>query len=141
MKTINDVIAAHRVPDGHIRGHVRGILLAIEHQVTKPHQPGSFVTAVICNDLLGAVTRADSINRRWLHVYALFVSNDLPLDKVRAFRRRFGKRDDHAGVPTTVPTTPTAKPATSQPAQASPGEPDLSVVSYIEKAQKPLKDE
>ena len=40
--------------------------------------PGSFLTAVLCNDLMGAVGRADSTNRECLNDICAFVYNAMP---------------------------------------------------------------
>ena len=42
--------------------------------------PGSFVTAVLCNDLFGAISRADSMNASALKDICLFVYNRMPAD-------------------------------------------------------------
>ena len=51
-----------------------GIDLYIDHGIT----PGDFLTAVICNDLVGAVGRADSTNIHNLPAYANFFYNYAP---------------------------------------------------------------
>lgn len=48
----------------------------IEHGV----RPGSFLTAVICNDLFKAVVRADYINKSWLKDWCLFFYHESPPD-------------------------------------------------------------
>ena len=40
--------------------------------------PGSFLQAVICNDLVGAFSLADSINSERLKDYAHFLYNEIP---------------------------------------------------------------
>ena len=40
--------------------------------------PGHFLTAVLCNDLRGAVDRADDTNRRRLADYVIFLYNYVP---------------------------------------------------------------
>jgi len=41
-------------------------------------QPGDFLTAVLCNDLMEACHRADAINKEQLHAYAFFLYNYAP---------------------------------------------------------------
>lgn len=53
-----------------------GVRLWIEHGVA----PGSFMTAVLCNDLSGALGRADEINRARLHDIVSFFYNYAPGD-------------------------------------------------------------
>jgi hypothetical protein len=42
--------------------------------------PGDFLTAVLCNDFMNAVGRADGNNREILHLYAQFLHNYAPID-------------------------------------------------------------
>ena len=46
----------------------------IEHGI----EPGSFLSAVLCNDFMGAVGRADHINRHCLADYAMWLHNYAP---------------------------------------------------------------
>jgi len=48
--------------------------LYVEHGI----QPGSFLTAVICNDLAGAIGRADDMNRAAMQDWVNFFYNDAP---------------------------------------------------------------
>jgi hypothetical protein len=41
-------------------------------------EPGSFVYAMLCNDFVGAATRADSWNREKLYDYASWLVNRMP---------------------------------------------------------------
>lgn len=41
-------------------------------------EPGSFLLAVLSNDLMGAIGRADSINKHRLNEYAMWLYNDAP---------------------------------------------------------------
>ena len=44
------------------------------------HVPvGSFMTAVLSNDLMGAAGKADDMNRRWLHQWCAFLYNHAPV--------------------------------------------------------------
>lgn len=42
------------------------------------YMPGGFLTAVLCNNLMGAVSAADSHNLRALKDICTFVYNDMP---------------------------------------------------------------
>ena len=55
--------------------HMQG---AMERYMQYGIEPGSFLTAVLCNDLMGAVGRADSINRARLNDYATWLYNNAP---------------------------------------------------------------
>jgi len=60
------------VPDHMIDGVVRYIV--------RGHAPGRFLTAVLCNDLMGALRRADDTNRDRLWSYGNFLHNYAPSD-------------------------------------------------------------
>lgn len=72
-----------------------GVKLYIEKGIP----PGGFLTAVICNDLKGAVARADETNRDRLPDYVMFFYNFAPADcwgseeNMSAWFKRF--RDDN----------------------------------------------
>jgi hypothetical protein len=53
---------------------IHGLQLYIEQGI----QPGSFLQAVLANDLTKAATRADSANSELLREWALFLLNELP---------------------------------------------------------------
>lgn len=55
--------------------HMRG---AMERYMQYGIEPGSFLYSVLCNDLMGAVGRADSINRDRLGDYATWLYNNAP---------------------------------------------------------------
>ena len=63
-------------------------------------QPGSFLTAVLSNDLMGALGRADDINLHALPLYGRFLYNDAPCwcfgspEKVAAWIARGGMLGD-----------------------------------------------
>lgn len=61
-----DLIPQHMV-DGMVRYLVKGI------------PPGSFLTAVLCNDLMGAMRKADDVNIHALPSYARFLMNGAPI--------------------------------------------------------------
>jgi hypothetical protein len=52
----------------------------IRRYVEEGKQPGDFLTAVICNDLLRSVERADDTNIRLLARYVMFFYNYTPHD-------------------------------------------------------------
>lgn len=57
--------------------HMReGMQLWIERGI----EPGSFLMAVLCNDLMGALGRADSTNINALKNYGMFLYNEVPSD-------------------------------------------------------------
>jgi hypothetical protein len=77
-----------RIPE-HMRG---GMLRWIEHGI----YPGGFLTAVLENDLVGAVSRADHINIHRIPDYVRYLFNDAPSDcwggpdEVRAWHEQGG---------------------------------------------------
>jgi hypothetical protein len=55
--------------------HMRtGVQLYLEQGI----EPGSFLRAVLENDLAGAARRADEVNRKFLFEWAEFLHNELP---------------------------------------------------------------
>jgi len=58
-----------------------GARLYMEHGIA----PGSFLTAILCNDFMGACAKADRINRERLFDYAQWLYNHAP-------RSSFGSR-------------------------------------------------
>ena len=57
--------------------HTQG---ALRRWVEDGFYPGSFLTAVLCNDLMGAVGSADAYNIRALKAITTFVYNRIPAD-------------------------------------------------------------
>jgi len=53
-------------------------LAALTRYVEKGFQPGGFLTAVLANDLFGAVGRADAENSQALKAIVEFVYNQMP---------------------------------------------------------------
>ena len=53
---------------------MRGIKRYVEQGI----RPGSFLTAVICNDLQGAVGKADDENLRNIYAYTAYFYNEVP---------------------------------------------------------------
>lgn len=51
---------------------------SIENYYYHKFHPGSFVYAMLCNDFVGAATRADSWNQEKLHDYAMWLINRMP---------------------------------------------------------------
>jgi hypothetical protein len=60
-----------------IPAHIKAELLSYR-QGNHPYPFGSFLTAVLANDLVGAVAKADDNNRRIISEYAAFLYNEMP---------------------------------------------------------------
>ncbi len=58
-------------------GHIRS---RVQLYIERGHSVGGFLRAVICNDLKGAMGRADEINRERLHDIVRFFYNEVPGD-------------------------------------------------------------
>ena len=65
----------YRFQNFYIPLHMMG---AIERYVNQGIPPGDFLTAVICNDLFGAVGRADEENMANLPAYVSYFYNEVP---------------------------------------------------------------
>ena len=66
-----------------IPAHIRdGVKYYIENGI----EPGSFLTAVICNDLYMAIIRADDINRARMGDIVRFFHNEAPSACWRSFQ-------------------------------------------------------
>ena len=63
--------------DLYIPPHTR---MALRNYVEEGYMPGGFLTAVLCNDLFGAVARADDENIQSLKDITTYVYNRLPAD-------------------------------------------------------------
>ena len=63
--------------DLYIPPHTQG---ALRRYVEEGYMPGGFLTAVLCNDLFGAVARADDENIQCLKDITTFVYNRMPAD-------------------------------------------------------------
>lgn len=69
---------------------------ALDRYVNSGIMPGGFLTAVLSNDLFGAVAMADSANRLALPEIVAFIYNDVPsaawgsADKVYSWAQRKG---------------------------------------------------
>lgn len=57
----------------HMREGVRGYL-------EEGWYPGSFLNAVLCNDLKEAAATADEINKHYLFQWAQFLYNEIPMN-------------------------------------------------------------
>ncbi len=55
--------------------HMRG---AMQRYIERGIPPGSFLEAVLCNDLMGAHGKADEENRAALHDYAVYLYSFAP---------------------------------------------------------------
>lgn len=69
---------------------------ALRHWIDHGIPPGDFLLAVLCNDLMDAIGRADDENRQNLPAYISFLFNEAPSPcwgsppKVIAWAARFG---------------------------------------------------
>ena len=77
--------------DLYVPPHTQG---ALRRYVEEGYMPGGFLTAVLCNDLFGAVARADDENIQSLKDITTFVYNRMPSDswgsaeKMRAYTEK-----------------------------------------------------
>jgi hypothetical protein len=53
---------------------MEGLNLYVEHGL----RPGGFLTAVLCNDLFGAMAKADEMSARWLPALCTYIYNNVP---------------------------------------------------------------
>lgn len=53
-------------------------LSALDRYVNQRIQPGGFLTAVLSNDLFGAVAKADSANKLALYDICQYIYNEVP---------------------------------------------------------------
>ncbi len=51
---------------------------AMQRYIERGIEPGSFLMAVLCNDLMGAMGRADAINAERLKDFCGFLYNEVP---------------------------------------------------------------
>lgn len=92
---MSDTAAVNDLPP-HIAGGLRHLPVhmhgAISRYIAKGIPPGSFLTAVLSNDLMGAFGKADDENREALYEWVRFIYNYAPTgchgspEKVRAWR-------------------------------------------------------
>ena len=54
------------------------VVEALQNYWNHGYEPGSFTTAVLCNDLFGAAARADLWNKRNLVAVATYIANNAP---------------------------------------------------------------
>ena len=82
-----------------IPSHMQG---AAQRYIENGIAPGSFLTAVICNDLMGAFERADEINAAAMRDWVIFFYNDAPSicwgspDKFNAWIAKGGMKQEQA---------------------------------------------
>jgi len=73
---------------------------ALEAYAYKGRELGDFLTAVVANDLMEAMGRADSYNRATIHQICSFIYNELPStchgspEKVLSHYRSFASEDE-----------------------------------------------
>jgi len=68
---------------------------SLERYVQHHIAPGSFLEAVICNDLRNALTKADPINRKLLVYYVWWLENAAPAESygsLKAYHQWLEKR-------------------------------------------------
>lgn len=58
-----------------VPSHTQG---ALERYIVHGIEPGGFLTAVLCNDLMGAMSRADIDNKRAIHDICSWIYNEAP---------------------------------------------------------------
>ena len=75
---------------------------SVERYLSHGISPGGFLTAVLCNDLVEAVSRADDCNVHKLGDWLIFLYNDVPsgcwgtADKFHAWMNRGGMNGDNS---------------------------------------------
>lgn len=52
---------------------------AMQLYIEKGLRPGGFLTALLSNDLMGALKRADEVNSNSFRLYGMFLYNEAPL--------------------------------------------------------------
>jgi hypothetical protein len=84
METLNSKFAEYNIPE-----HMWD---ALKLWITDAIEPGSFLTAVLCNDLKEAIGRADDVNINHLKDFVRFLYWEVPsacwgsIEKVQAWR-------------------------------------------------------
>ena len=77
-KYVEDNNESHLTPD-----ELDHVAMCMEHIIKwyyDDYPLGSFLSAVVSNDLMAAVFQADDINRKALKLYAYFLTWNLPAD-------------------------------------------------------------
>jgi len=68
-------LKASRIDYSRLPEHMQG---AARRYIERGITPGDFLTAVICNDLVGAIQRADDVNTAAMRDWVMFFYNDAP---------------------------------------------------------------
>lgn len=76
-----------------VPAHTQGVLI---RYIENRYDPGSFLTAVLSNDLFGAVWRADRENLQALENICRFIYSDMPADSWGSPERVAGWLDRRA---------------------------------------------
>ncbi len=75
------------IPDTHFAPdeleHITTMCEHLHEWATEGRPLGSFLTAVVNNDLIEANVRADDVNRRALYLYVMFMLNRIPAEKLK----------------------------------------------------------
>lgn len=75
------------MPDQHFtEEELAHITMCCEHLfewATHDRPVGHFLTAIVNNNFIEACIQADDVNRRALYLYAMFMLNRMPADKVK----------------------------------------------------------
>ncbi len=89
-KTIREWVfenAEGLMPDQHFaEEELAHITMCCEHLfewATKERPLGDFLSAIRDNNFIEACIRADDVNRKGLYLYAMFMLNRMPFDKIR----------------------------------------------------------
>jgi hypothetical protein len=113
--------------------------------------PGSFLSAILCNDFMAAAGRADDINQRALFAYCYFLYNEAPAgchsseSNFKHWLEIGGLRGITAAAAATTPDGATAgqrDDASANPPPADPAHPGSSsnVVSMFDAVLRPAVD-
>ena len=72
--------------------HIRMCLRDITAELYDIYPAGDFGRAILSNSFSAVAGIADTINRRWLWLYNIFVCNNYPLVKLAEWRKKRGLR-------------------------------------------------
>lgn len=70
--------------------HIIKGLTSMLAEIFDIYDAGHFIKAVLRNDFVDAVCRADNTNLKYIKVYALFVYNYIGMSALREYYRRIG---------------------------------------------------
>lgn len=75
---------------------INHLAMCLEHIVlwyNDNYPVGRFLSAVLRNDLMGAIGRADDVNLKYLRIYTLFLYNELPANYTAKASKGLGLED------------------------------------------------